>query len=413
MGQMLTAAIAWRYLKSKKSHSAVGAISAVSVCGMAVATAAIIIVLSVFNGFKEAIADRLDMLTPDVIAMPAKGKVFSGTDEILSRVRAVKGVATATPTLSDNALAICDAREMPVTLKGVIPGEYSRVASIRPLIEKDGRYFADSAAGAAAAKEAVIAIGTASQINALPRGSILLFAPRRQGRINPANPATSFITDSVTVAGVYRSDQQEYDANGVIVDLAVARALLQYEDEASAIEIKAAPGTDDTVLARRVADALGDRFVVKDRLMQQEMNFRMVSIEKWVSFLLLFFILTIASFNIISTLSMLVLEKQKSMGTLTALGMSRRRTSGVFAWESFYVSAIGGISGILLGLFLCWLQQEFGLIKIPGDPSAGILTAYPVRIIWTDVLVTLVPIAVIGAATALIASRFARSRIIL
>ena len=411
MSKNLAAAIAWRYLKSKKSHSAVGAISAVSVCGMAVATAAIICVLSVFNGFMSSISERLDTLSPDVIAIPARGKVFADGEKVAQRVAAVKGVELATPTLTDNALAIFDSREMPVTLKGVYKDDYARVTAVKSLIGKDyGRYFQTSE-NAGRTPLGVIAIGTASQLSAIPDSRLLVFAPKRDGRVNMANPVSSFLTDSLIVTGVYRSNQSEYDENGVIVDIATARRLLQYDFEASAIEVKARPGVDTEKLASDIQRLLGPDFVVKDRLRQQEMNFRMISIEKWVSFLLLFFILIIASFNIISTLSMLVLEKQRSMSTLTAMGMTPGRIGAVFAWESIYVSLIGGGCGIILGVLLSLLQQHFGLITIPGDPGTTVMRAYPVEVHFSDILLTLVPIAAIGAATALITSRFAKSRI--
>lgn len=389
---------------SKKSHSAVGAISAVSVCAMAVATAAIICVLSVFNGFRAEIGKRLDTLAPDVKVTPAKGKVFADAEGVAAKAAQVEGVKLATVTLQDNALVICGTREMPVTLKGVIPEEYARVTSVKEKIEPEGRWISD----ASGEPEALAAIGTASQTGALPDVKMLLFAPRRQGRVNLANPVSSFKTDSVLVTGIYRTDQQEYDENGVLTDIETARRLLQYTDEASAIEIKGAPGTDSAELAKRVASALGSGFVVKGRLEQQQMNFRMVSIEKWVSFLLLFFILVIASFNLISSLSMLVLEKEDSLGTLSSLGMSRRRIGAVFAWESIYVSLVGGISGLILGILLCLGQIRYGWINLHVTSEGPI--PYPVRLEWGDILATLAPVLIIGLITALATARFAMRR---
>lgn len=400
----LSAAIAWRFLKSKKSHSAVATISAVSVCGMAVATAAIICVLSVFNGFRATISGRLSSMQPDVILVPAEGKVFANADSVASRAAKVKGVALATATLTDNALAICNSREMPVTLKGVDPEAFGKVTGIRQVIDTaTGRYIREP-------REAAVAIGTASQLGAIPERDLMLFTPKRTGGVNMANPAASFISDSVAVTGVYRADQQEYDENGVITDIATARALLQYDTEASAIEISAKKGTDPAQLAERLAKEFGPGFIAKDRLRQQEMNFIMISIEKWVSFLLLFFILVIASFNVISSLSMLVLEKDKALGTLSALGMPKRKIGSVFFWESIYVGLIGGIAGILLGVVLCLLQQQFGFITIAAGADA-IVRAYPVELHLSDVFVTLLPVAAVTLAAAAITSRFARQRI--
>ena len=240
---------------------------------------------------------------------------------------------------------------------------------------------------------------------------MLVFAPKRLGRVNLANPVSSFITDSLSVTGIYRSDQQEYDEDGVIVPIAEARRLLQYDTEASAIEIRLRPGQHGARAAAAIGDRLGPAYVVKDRVRQQEMNFRMISIEKWVSFLLLGFILIIASFNLISSLSMLVIEKEKAIGTFSALGLSRRRIGRIFAWESIYVSLAGGLAGIALGLTLCLLQQHFGLITVSGSPETTIVRAYPVKVLAGDVLATLVPVALIGIATAAITAAFAKSRI--
>lgn len=411
MKQDLTATIAWRYLLSKKSHGAVGTISTVSLCAMAVATAAIVCVLSVFNGFREVIAEKLDTLAPDVMVTPAKGKTFAEAEKLAARVAAMPGVETATPTLSDNALVICNSQEMPVKLKGVVPADYARVTEVRSLVDADlGRYLADTVAPAGTIP-ATIAIGTASRLRTYPGAGMLVFAPKRLGRVNLANPVSSFITDSLSVTGIYRSDQQEYDEDGVIVPIAEARKLLQYDTEASAIEIRLRPGQHGARAAAAIGDRLGPAYVVKDRVRQQEMNFRMISIEKWVSFLLLGFILIIASFNLISSLSMLVIEKEKAIGTFSALGLSRRRIGRIFAWESIYVSLAGGLAGIALGLTLCLLQQHFGLITVSGSPETTIVRAYPVKVLAGDVLATLVPVALIGIATAAITAAFAKSRI--
>ena len=409
MKMNLPALLAGRYLRSRKSHSAVGAIAAVSVAGMAVATAVIVCVLSVFNGFHQSIGERLDTLAPDVLVEPAQGKVFADAEAVASKASRVKGVAVATPTLADNALVLLQGREMPVYLMGINPADYARTTSIAELIDpKEGKYL--KAGLDRGLPESVISVGVARQIGALPEDNLLIFAPKRKGKVNMANPLTSFITDSLYVSGMFRAMQNDYDENRIMVDLPTARRLFQYDTEASSLHVGVTPGADPADVAQRLAKELGPQFTVKDRLRQQEMNFRMIEIEKWVSFLLLGLILLIASFNIISTLSMLVLEKEDSLATLSAMGMSRRRIGSVFAWESFMVSATGGLAGIMLGLVLCLLQQHFGLIKI-GDGTSTIMSAYPVLVKPLDLLATLVPIMLIGALTAGITARFAKSRI--
>lgn len=401
---ILGARIAWRYLISKKSHSAVGAISLVSLCGIAVATAAIICVLSVFNGFRTVIAGRLDTLSPDVMVTPAKGKVFENADSLAIVIARMEGVGTALPSVSDNALAVCDGREMPVTLKGVDITSYRKITSLDSLV-------IDSRHSEGISQPAIFSIGAANRLVAPPGKEVMLFAPVRTGRINTANPSASFLTDSVTVDAVFRSDQSEFDENMVIVDINSARDLFQYDTEASAIEVQAEEGYSGTDIVHEIEKSLGPKYTVKDRMRQQAMNFRMISIEKWVTFLLLFFILVIASFNLVSSVSMLVLEKQKSMSVFAALGLSRSRIGNIFFWESIYVSAIGGGAGIILGVALSLMQQHFGFIRLQGDPGALTITAYPVEVVPSDILITLLPVAAIGTATALIVSSFARSRI--
>ena len=412
MNSNLTAAIAWRYLLSKKSHGAVGTISTVSVCAMAVATAVIICVLSVFNGFRREIGVRLDTLVPDVQVSPAKGKTFADAEKLALEISSLPGVATATPTLSDNALVIYNGQEMPIKLKGVHPEQYGRVTSIKSLIpEEYGKYIPANPDVDSEAVPGVISIGVASRLRAYPESGMLVFAPKREGRVNLANPTASFLVDSVTVEGIYRSEQAQFDDDGMILPIETVRRLLQYDSEASHIEIKSKPDADLQALVKSVSAKLGPDFIVKDRLRQQEMNFRMINIEKWVSFLLLGFILVIASFNLISSLSMLVIEKEDALSSFRALGLSRRRIGGIFAWESLYVSFAGGISGIIIGLVLCLLQQHLGLIKIGIDSDAAIVRNYPVEVLPMDILVTLIPIMAIGVVTALITAAFARSRI--
>ncbi|MDE6339412.1 MAG: FtsX-like permease family protein [Muribaculaceae bacterium] len=418
--------IAWRYLISKKSHSAVGAISVVSICGIAIATAAIICVLSVFNGFKQTIVDRLDILTSDILVTPAKGKVFENADSLAREIASLEGVASSAPILADNALAICDSQEMPVFLKGVAgfsDGTYDATAfksSALPGLVSASVNQANTATNEDSAeeenstlKEAYLSIGSAAGLNARIDNNILLFAPRREGRLNIANPASSFITDSVTVTLIFQTNRSETDENTIVTDIETVRDLLQYDSEASAIEISAKPDANIAQIISGLQKKLGNRFIVKDKLQQQEINFRMISIEKWITFLLLFFILVIASFNIISSLTMLVLDKEKAIGTLRAIGFSRRGIGGIFFWQSIFVTATGGIAGIILGIALTLLQQTTGIIRLHGDPGALLVSAYPVQLQFPDILLTMIPLALIGLLTAFITSSFARSRVTL
>ncbi|MCM1489783.1 MAG: ABC transporter permease [Muribaculum sp.] len=400
--------IAMRFLAGKKSHRAVNAIAFVSVAGVAVATAAVICVLSVFNGFQSILSGRLDTLAPDLMVTPAEGKTIAHGDSLANMIAGIKEVEIATPTLTDNALGFFNGRETPVTLKGIIPKEYSLVTSLDSLMIAGGNTLQNSDAE----NPALISVGTAYKLSLFNEGEVFnVFAPKRLGRFNPANPAAAFVMDSLYVADIFQSLQEEYDENTIFTDISIVRDLLLYDNEATAIEIKLKAGANQEDATEHVSKLIGPEYLVKDRLMQQEINFRMIQIEKWMTFLLLFFILVIASFNIISTISMLVLEKTNSMRTMSAIGLSRSGISRVFMWESVLVSAIGALAGIALGSILCLLQQHYGFITIANGGIEAEPIPYPVCLEASDILITLIPIILITLLCALVASTFAKSRL--
>lgn len=257
-----------------------------------------------------------------------------------------------------------------------------------------------------------LAVGVAQRLGIYSTDEeLLIFAPRRIGRINTANPASSFISDSLVVSSVFQSLQDEFDENTVICDISTARNLFQYDKEGTSIEIKTIENSDPATVAKELSISLGDEFIVKDRFQQQEVNYRMVAVEKWITFLLLAFILLIASFNIIATLCMLIVEKQSSLTTLSDLGMNRNRIGAVFWWESILVTLCGAMTGILLGVTLSLLQEKFSLIKLAGNPDALVITAYPVSVEWVDLVITCIPLALIGIITAFISKRYAMSQV--
>lgn len=420
--------IALRYLKSKKSHGAVSAIAFVSIAGVAIATAAVVCVLSVFNGFRASLEDRFDILAPDIVITPAAGKTLPASDSVayvLSRRADLKAVM---PVVADKALAIFEGKELPVSIKGVDTDLMLRNTGIGSAIYTEGRmpksyyeempdfeYYEDYEEYLAnmPLPEVLPSIGASVRLgNMIEDDTFILFAPKREGMYNPANPMSSFVADSVRISGIYETRQREYDEDMVIVPIDLARHLFQYEDEeVTSLELATAPGTTVAKVRDDIAASLGSGYVVRDRAQLQEINFRMINIEKWVSFLLLVFILLIAGFNIISTMTMLVLEKRRQISVISALGMPRRRIGGIFGNESLMVSLLGGVAGLAIGVVLCLIQQEFGVIKLAGDPTKLLMTSYPVKIIWTDVALSLVPSVALGFITALIASSFARQRI--
>ena len=289
--------IAFRYLKSKKAHNAVNIISIISICGVVVTTAALVCVLSVFNGFRGVIQDRLARLDPEVAITPAKGKVMPDADSVLTAIGSIDGIDKAMPVLEDQALAIYADYQMPVRLKGV-PVNYHEINALDSTII-DGYYALTDEVS----RFAVVGIGPAMNLR-LRAGSLLmlqLYAPRRVGRVNVANPIDAFMSDSLFVSSIFQVQQNSYDQDLIFVPLDFARNLFDYESEASQIELKLRPGSNPQAVMRQVSQLLGPSYEVKDRLMQQSESFRMVNVEKWVTFLLLAFIMIIATFNVIST----------------------------------------------------------------------------------------------------------------
>lgn len=399
--------IALRYLRSKKSHSAVNIISIVSVCGVIVATAAIVCVLSVFNGFSKLIHSKLSMLDADIAITATLGKTIADADSVAAVARGVTGVEMALPVVEDNALAMFFNYQMPVTLKGV-PDGYDSLTNIRSTII-DGKYLLDDGIS----QYSVIAIGPALSLNVRPDylKMVSLYTPRRRGNINLANPATALRSDSVFVSGVFQIEQNKYDRNTMFVSIEMARRLFDYTTQATAVELRLAPGANEPAVMAALNDALGKQYVVKNRLMQQAEAFRMVNIEKWVTFLLLGFILVIATFNVIGALSLLIIEKTDSIDTFRNLGASNKLISRIFMMEAWVISFTGTVLGIALGLVLCLLQEHFGLIEMQGNAATLIITAYPVAVQWIDVLVVLALSVAVGALTSLVTKLIMRRKL--
>lgn len=397
--------IAVRYLLSRKSMGAVNVISRISVAGVAVATAATLCVLSVFNGFSELAASRLSKLDPALRIEPAEGKTIADADSLAAAIGAMEGVSRALPVVEERALAVYDGRQMPVTMMGVADS-FGDMTAIDDIII-DGEYLqADGDYSCA-----TLSVGSAISLAARPgfRAMLRLYVPRRRGRVNPANPLASFRADSLIVSGVYELEQSEYDADRVIAPLQVARRLLDYTTEATAIAVGTGR-SDAGATASRLRAALGPDFIVKNRLQQQEQSFRMIAVEKWITFVMLAFIVVVASFNVVSTMSMLIIEKRDNMATLSAMGATPRMIRGIFMWESWLISLAGGLAGIALGVALCLAQEWGGFIKLGGDPSQLSVTVYPVSLSGADIIVVLAMTAAVGLLIGLVATRGVSTR---
>lgn len=406
---MVSLRIALRYLFSRKSHNAVNVISVISMAGVAVATAAIVCVLSVFNGFTNLAYSHLSLIDPQLKVTPRSGKVIERADSLCSLLSKNPSVSLALPSITEQALAIYGERQMPVTVMGV-PEEFTRMVDVEKAVI-DGQWILyDSLTHTGCA---VISVGAAITLGARPGYDALLalYVPRRVGRISQSNPMASFRSDSLWVSGVFEVTQSDYDNSLLFVSLDNARRLLDYTTQASAINIRLHPGANLDIVKQSVSNILGQQYIVANRLEQQQNSFRMIKIEKWISFLMLAFILVIASFNVISTLSMIIIEKRDNMSTLRALGATSMQISGIFFWEGCMISLVGGVSGLLLGVILVLAQQWGGFIKLSANPDQLAVTEYPVQLAAGDLLSVLLLVMVVGMVIGAIAYRASRSKV--
>ncbi len=399
--------IALRYLRSKKAHNAVNIISSISTCGVVVTTAALICVLSVFNGFKGLIMGRLAMLDPEIAISVSHGKAIADADSVVRVAQGVEGVAVAMPVIEDNALAIFADYQMPVRLRGV-PDGYNRLNGLDSVIV-DGEFKLHDQVS----RYAVLGAGPAIKLHARPGflRMVQLYAPQRQGRVNMANPMDAFRNDSVFVSGVFQMQQNGYDADLIYVPIELTRDIFDYTTEATRVELKLNPGANADAVMQQLTAALGPAYTVQNRLMQEATAYRLVNVEKWVTFLLLAFIMIIATFNVISTLSLLIIEKDDSIRTLSNLGATDKQITQVFVTEGWLIALFGAVAGVAVGLVLCLCQQQFGWLKMQGDESLLVVRAYPVQVELTDVLVVFVLTAFIGLLTSVVTSLTMRRRL--
>lgn len=406
---MFALKFALRYLVAPKSHRVVNIISLISMAGVAVATMAIVVVLSVFNGFSDLAASHLALCDPDIKIVARQGKTFSGSDSLVNALQAMPQVHAASAVLEERGLLSTPNAQLPVRFKGVDPDRVTAVTDIDAMLV-DGVYspvngLPDSVAGS----QMAVGIAMSTGLRPSPQAAAELIVPRRRGRINPANPAVAYKILPLAMTGVIQVDQPEYDTDFMLIPLAEARRLLDYDSNtAGAIELKVKQGVDVNDFAARLNKMLPPGMQALGRMEQQAETFKMISIEKWVTFIMLVFILLIASFNIVSTLSLMVIEKRNDMHTLRALGSSKPMVANVFVSLGWLITALGGCAGTLLGLVLSLLQQHMGLIKLGGDPSGLAIDVYPVRLEWGDVAMVLAAVLLTGLLVAQISRIFTR-----
>lgn len=385
--------IARRYLFSKKSHNAINVISAISVCGVALATLALVCTLSVFNGFQDLVASFFTAFDPELKITAVQGKVFDGQDPAVRQLRDWPEVAVYSESVEDNAMVQYQDRQAMVVIKGV-EDNFDRLTPIDSILFGRGEpLLHDEVAHYAIPGIQLLSIlGTSIRF----LDPLEVYAPKRGAKVNLANPAASFTTGSLFSSGlVFAVNQEKYDASYILTSIGFARRLFQYTTEVSSIGLKLQPGTDIDALQQRIQKAVGDKYKVENRYEQQADTYRIMEIEKLISYLFLTFILMIACFNVIGSLSMLIIDKRDDVETLRHLGASDRQITRIFLFEGRMISFFGAFAGVILGLLFCWLQQTYGLISL-GNSGAFVVDAYPVSVHATDVVLVFVTVLAVG-----------------
>lgn len=386
--------IARRYLFSKKSTHAINIISAISATGVAVATMALVVTLSVFNGFHDLVASFFTSLDPQLEIVPTEGKTASASDPLLLKVRKMPQVEVATECLKDQALAVYYGRQQMVTVMGV-DDTFERMSRIDEILYGDGTFMLS----AANLNFATVGICLAETLgmNAHWDGSLLLYAPRKTGQLDMANPTDGFVVDSLISPGVvFMAKQGKYDRDHVIVPLDFARNLFDQQGRLSSLQLRLKNGSDLDKVKSEIKDVVGDRYQVLDRYEQQADTFRIMEVEKFIAYIFLTFILIVASFNIIGSISMLIIDKKDDVCTLRHLGANDKQISRIFLFEGRITSILGAVCGILLGLLLCWLQQEFGLVALGKSSGTFVVDAYPVSVHPSDVVIVFLTVVVVS-----------------
>lgn len=386
--------IAKRYLFSKKSHNAINIISGISVCGVALATLALVCTLSVFNGFQDIVASYFTAFDPQIKITASSGKIFDGQDKRLDFLRSMPQIAVLTETLEDNAMVQYKDRQTMAVIKGV-QDNFEQLTEIDSILYGKGEFILhDSIVDyGVMGIELVSTLGTGVQFV----DPLQIYAPKRNEKVNMANPATSFTQDYLFSPGVvFAVNQEKYDRAYILTSLDFARRLFDYQTEVSAIELKLKPDTNTNSIKKTIQSKLGKDFIVQDRYEQQADVFRIMEIEKLISYIFLTFILLIACFNVIGSLSMLIIDKKENVQTLRNLGADDKLISRIFLFEGRMISLMGAVIGIVLGVALCFAQQEFGFISLGNTAGTFVVDAYPVRVHFWDVALIFATVIIVG-----------------
>ena len=398
--------IALRYLFSKKSHNIINIISMICAGGVCVATIALICTLSVYNGFQNIISGVISSFDPDLKVTLAEGKIFD-LSEPQQKLQTIEPIELICPVLEETALIRGKEKQTFVTVKGV-PHNYNEAVNADSVIEA-GKFKLEDENGI----YTVLGAALFNQIDASVGydNPVSFYAPKYATKVNIANPNQSFNTQYAYISGIYATHQFEIDSKYAFLPLQYAQEIFNYNGLVSALEIKS-KGDDIESAKTAIQKALGEKYVVQDKMEQHQDFYKMMKIEKWITFLILFFIFFIAVVNIIGSLTMLILEKKNDIQTLKHLGATSSFIQQVFLLEGWLISALGTIAGLAIGLILCLIQEYFGIIKLGdgSDDGTFFIQAYPVYVQWTDILIILSTTLIAGLFIAWIPTRYIKKK---
>ena len=386
--------IARRYLFAKKSHHAINIISGISVLGVAVATMAMVVTLSVFNGFQDLVADLFTAFDPELKVTPMDGQTVSAKDTALLRLSKNDMVEVYTPVLEGQALVLQEGRQQVVTIKGVADN-ITKQTHIEDILYGDGSFCLH----ADVLEYGVLGIQLAQQLGlpAFFENPLQVYAPKRGERVNIGNPLSSFNHDELQSPGVvFMVRQAKYDAHYILTSLQFAKRIFDRQGRVSSVELKLKDGINTEKAKEALQAGLGKRFKVEDRYEQQNEVFRIMRIEKFISYIFLSFILLVACFNIIGSLSMLMIDKRQDIQTLRSLGATDSQICTIFRLEGHIISLAGALLGLVLGAVLCLVQQEYGIVTMGDSDGNFIIEAYPVSVYLTDILLVLATVLAVG-----------------
>lgn len=393
--------IAWRYLFAKKQYNAIHIISGISAAAVGVVTAAMVCVLSVMNGFGVMVEQLFSQFDPDIRIEAVSGKSFHDQGERFDALRQLSEVAMVSQSIEETALLQFEDKQMPVRLYGV-DSVFPTLTHIENIIIEGHYEVYDGAFD-----RAVLGQGLAWQMGIGARfiSPLQLYAPKRNAKVNMLRPDQSFNDEVCFIAGTFAVQQVKYDNEVMLVDIDLTRRLLDYGNhEVSALLVKVAPHTSVKQAKKAIQSLLGEGFAVLDRYEQQADFFRILRVEKLLTTLLLVFILLIASFNIIGSLSMLIIDKQTDIQTLSHLGANKKMIQRIFLFEGWLISALGAMVGLAIGLIVCLAQEHLGILKL-GNGTEYVVSAYPVAVQTTDVLIVAAVVLVLGFLAAWIPAR--------